>query len=167
VVAVLWVGGTVIGYWSVIDGSYHPTKRLPDFVSSDGVRIWDGRVSTWERKKFPDPVGWPEFEVKLPNGVTYSARAPDLETLKIAVDEMMQADGEWRVPLPEPKPGENPFMGLPSATAPAGTVVFDEAAYWSEARSGAVIAIMPPLCLIALGAALVWAFSGFSRRPGL
>ena len=107
---------------------------------------------------------WAKFEVKLPNGVTYLASAPNSDTMGIAIDEMMQADGEWTIPLPEPKPDESRFMGLPSQDAPTGTVVFDEAAYWSEARSGAVIAILPPLSLLALGAGLVWAISGFSRR---
>jgi hypothetical protein len=164
VFAVLWVAGATIANWSIIDGSYHPTKRLPDFVSSTGIRIWDDRVSRWDRDDLADQSEWPRFQVKVPNGVTYSASAPDAETMGLAIDEMMQVSGEWTIPPPEPKPGDNPFIGLPSRDAPAGTIVFDEAAYWSEAQSGAVTAIVPPLAILALGAAFVWALSGFSRR---
>ncbi len=164
VFAVLWVAGATIAHWSIIDGSYHPTKRLPDFVSSTGIRIWDDRVSRWDRDEPAGTSEWPKFQVKVPNGLTYSASAPDEKTMGLAIDEMMQTSGEWTLPLSEPKPGENPFIGLPSAEAPVGTVAFDEAAYWSEVRSGVVTAILPPLLLIALGGALAWAFSGFSRR---
>ena len=43
-------------------------------------------------------------------------------------------------------------------------MVPDEEAYARAVTDGAAAAILPPIALLLLGAALAWAFSGFSRR---
>ena len=89
------------------------------------------------KAQFDDALKNTTFEVQAPDGRTLEVQAPDMETAKAMVRTL--SEGFIIDKLPNP---------------------------WATLGLWASIAFGIPLAVLALGASLVWAFSGFAaKRP--